>query len=193
MENSTINSLLSRRSVLAKNLCEPGPKDEELELILKAAIRVPDHGRIEPWRIQILHKNSQLKLGSIIGKIFKKNNPDASEKRIQVEIDKPSLAPLLLIITSYPDKTRFEKIPEIEQKLSSAAVCQNILIASYALNYGAQWLTGWATYSKEVKEALGHHKSIDIVGFIHIGTPDKLPNERKRPEFDSIISKWQDI
>ncbi|OUU80065.1 MAG: hypothetical protein CBC38_01325 [Gammaproteobacteria bacterium TMED78] len=192
MKNSTINHLLTRRSVLAKNLIEPGPNKEELEIILNAAIRVPDHGRIEPWRIQILNKRSQSSLGKVIGGVFKKNNPEASEKRIQIEIDKPSLSPLLLIVTSYPDNNRFDKIPELEQKLSSAAVCQNILIASHALNYGAQWLTGWAAYSKEVKQILGHEDFIDIIGFIHIGKSEKTPNERKRPVFDAIISKWDD-
>ena len=190
MTISTIDLLLTRRSVLAMNLGEPGPDEESLQKILRAGIRVPDHGRAEPWRIQILHKDAQRALAEICVEIFKRENPAAAEVQIDAERERPQRSPLLLIVTSHPKPEKFAKVPEIEQTLSSAAVCQTILIATQALGYNAQWVTDWPAYHPEVRAALGHQVDTKIIGFIHIGTASELPNERPRPEFETIVSKW---
>ena len=189
MTISTIDLLLTRRSVLAMNLGEPGPDEESLQKILRAGIRVPDHGRAEPWRIQILHKDAQRALAEICVEIFKRENPAAAEVQIDAERERPQRSPLLLIVTSHPKPEKFAKVPEIEQTLSSAAVCQTILIATQALGYNAQWVTDWPAYHPEVRAALGHQVDTKIIGFIHIGTASELPNERPRPEFETIVSK----
>lgn len=190
MTIATIDLLLTRRSVLAMNLGEPGPDEESLQKILRAGIRVPDHGRAEPWRIQILHKDAQRAFAEICVEIFKRENPAAAEVQIDAERERPQRSPLLLIVTSHPKPEKFAKVPEIEQTLSSAAVCQTILIATQALGYNAQWVTDWPAYHPEVRAALGHQVDTNIIGFIHIGTASELPNERPRPEFETIVSKW---
>ncbi len=191
MTNATIDLLLSRRSTLAMNLGEPGPDDESLDKILHAGIRVPDHGCVEPWRIQVLHKDAQRAFAEVCVEIFKRENPAVAEAQIEFERERPQRSPLLLIVTSHPNPEKFANVPEIEQRLSSAAVCQNILIATEALGYNAQWVTGWPAYHPEVCAALGHQADTEIVGFIHIGTASEPPNERPRPEFETIVSEWE--
>jgi len=190
MTNPTLDLLLTRRSVLAKNLGEPGPDEESLHRILSAGIRVPDHGRAEPWRIQVLRKDAQRALAEACVEIFKRENPSAADVQIEVERQRPQRSPVLLVVTSHPDPQKFAKVPEIEQTLSSAAVCQNILIATRALGYDAQWVTDWPAYHPQIRVALGHQADTRIVGFIHVGTAVERPNERQRPEFDAIVSEW---
>jgi len=188
---STVNLLLTRRSALAANMRKPGPSDEDLRRILRAGIRVPDHGRIEPWRIQILKKPGQERLAATVAEAFRADNPTATDKQVELEYQKPLRAPILLVVTCHPDPSRFEKIPLIEQQRSAAAVCQNILIATSALGYAGQWLTGWAAYHPRIRQLLGHSPDTDIVGFIYIGSqPKDAPKERARPEFDAIVSAW---
>jgi len=190
MTNPTLDLLLTRRSVLAKNLGEPGPDEESLQKILSAGIRVPDHGRAEPWRIQVLRKDAQRALAETCVGIFKRENPSAADVQIEVERQRPQRSPVLLVVTSHPDPQKFAKVPEIEQTLSSAAVCQNILIATRAVGYDAQWVTDWPAYHPQIRVALGHQADTRIVGFIHVGTAVERPNERQRPEFDAIVSEW---
>jgi len=190
MANPTLDLLLTRRSVLAKNLGEPGPDEESLQKILRAGIRVPDHGRVEPWRIQVLRKDAQRALAEICVEIFKRETPSAADAQIEVERQRPQRSPVLLVVTSHPNPQKFAKVPEIEQTLSSAAVCQNILIATRALGYDAQWVTDWLAYHPEIRVALGHQADTRIVGFIHVGTAVEPPHERPRPEFDAIVSEW---
>ena len=191
MTNPTLDLLLTRRSVLAKNLGEPGPDEESLHKILSAGIRVPDHGRAEPWRIQVLRKDAQRALAETSVEIFKRETPSAADVQIEVERQRPQRSPVLLVVTSHPDPQKFAKVPEVEQMLSSAAVCQNILIATRALGYDAQWVTDWPAYHPEIRVALGHQADTRIVGFIHVGTAVERPNERQRPEFDAIVSEWR--
>ncbi len=190
MTTATIDLLLSRRSVLALSLSEPGPDEDELNKILRAGIRVPDHGRAEPWRIQVVRKEAQRALGEAWSTIFERENEDVAEALIEMERERPQRSPLLLVVTSHPDPQKFAKVPEIEQTLSSAAVCQNILIATQALGFNAQWVTGWPAYHPEVRTALGHSADTKIVGFIHIGTAIEPPSERPRPHFETIVSEW---
>ena len=190
MTIAMIDLLLTRRSVLAKNLGEPGPDKESLHKILSAGIRVPDHGRAQPWRIQVLHKEAQRKLAEVCVELFKRENPAAVEVQITAERDRHQRSPLLLIVTSHPKPEKFATVPEIEQTLSSAAVCQNILLATEALGYNAQWVTDWPAYHPQVRVALGHQADTKIIGFIHIGTAIEPPHERPRPEFDAVVSEW---
>lgn len=194
MENPPLNSafpqaietLLKRRSVVAKNLGEPGPDDHELDMILKAAVRVPDHGKLAPWRLQVLNKQAQASLGEIFADTYAAANPDARVDQIDAERARPSRAPVLVVVSSRIH--RVHKIPEIEQVLSCGAVCQNLLNAATLLGYATQWLTEWPAYDEQVKQALNVPKADLIVGFVSIGTPAEPPNERPRPDFDSIVS-----
>lgn len=191
MSNPVIDLLLRRRSVLAKDLLEPGPSDSDLDAIIAAGLRVPDHGRVEPWRIQVLRKPAQIKLADLCAEIFVRENPDANPVLVAAERERMQRSPLLLVVTSQLDPSRYQKVPAIEQVLSAGAVCQNMLIAAQSFGYGAQWVTGWPAYHADIRVALGHDADTDIVGFIHIGTPANPPNERPRPDRDAVVSEWQ--
>jgi nitroreductase len=190
MTQAVIDLLLSRRSVLAKDLGEPGPNAEQLETILAAGLRVPDHGRVEPWRIQVLHKQAQASLAEVCRAIFERENAASSSALIEAEHERMQRSPVLLVVSSHPDPQRFEKVPAMEQLLSAGALCQNMLIAAQALGFGAQWITGWPAYHPEIRMALGHSAETDIVGFVHVGTPSEPPRERPRPDPEAIVSEW---
>ncbi len=185
-----IDLLLSRRSVLAGNLVEPGPSPAELKTILTAGLRVPDHGRVEPWRVQVLGPEGQVALADVLGAIHRRENPQATEKMVEAERQRALKGPVLLVVTSHPNPEKFEKVPLMEQKATCGALCQNLLLAAHALGYAAQWLTGWPAYHPEVRTALGHGPETEIIGFIHIGTPAEPPVERKRPVLDEIVTTW---
>lgn len=191
MTHPTINLLLTRRSVLAKALGEPGPNDQQLQTILRAGLRIPDHGRAEPWKIQVLDAAAQLALGEFSATLFRSENPKAKDVLIEFERERPQRSPVLLIVSFHPNKQKLAKIPEVEQLLSTGAVCQNILVATQALGYNAQWVTDWPAYHPEIRHFLGHDEETQIVGFIHIGTAAEPPKERPRPDLDSIVSEWK--
>ncbi len=184
-----IDLLLARRSVVAANIGEPGPDDAALDTILRAATRVPDHGKLAPWRIQVLRKEGQRRLGDLLADLFACEIPDARPKQIEFERQRPQRAPLLLVVTAKIRKDH--KIPEMEQMLSGGAVCTSILIAANALGHCAQWITEWPAYRPEVARALGHDPACDrIIGFVYIGTPTEPPVERPRPALADVVSEW---
>lgn len=191
VNQSTIDLLLTRRSVLAKDMIPPGPSDEELNIILRCGLRVPDHSRAEAWRIQILDKPAQQALGDFCAELFQREHPEANEVLVDLERQRPLRSPTLLVVTFHVNEQKLAKIPEVEQLLSCAALCQNILVATAAMGYRGQWLTDWPAYHPEVIEYLGHGEVTQIVAFIHIGSVETPPNERPRPEFDNIVSEWR--
>ena len=187
---STIDLLLTRRSVLAKDLIPPGPTPEELQTILRCGLRVPDHSRAEPWRIQALDKSAQQALGKFCAELFQREHPEANDVLVEVERQRPQRSPTLLAVTFHVNEKKLAKIPEVEQLLSCAALCQNILVAVAAMGYRGQWLTDWPAYHPEVIRYLGHGEGTRIVAFIHIGSVETPPNERPRPDYDDIVSEW---
>lgn len=186
----TIEFLLNRRSVVAKNMTEPGPSDEELEQILRAGLRVPDHGRCFPWRIQVVKKEGQKALGDVAAEVFKRDNPDATSEEIEFERARLQRAPILLVVTQYLNQEKAARVPLIEQELSGGALCQNILNGSHATGYVAQWLTEWPAYSVEIREALGHTAATHIIGLMYIGTATESPSERSRAEVADVVTEW---
>lgn len=180
-----IDFLLTRRSVKAANLVEPAPKGLQLDLILQAATRVPDHGKLAPWRIKILHKDGQKKLGDLFAKRFIELNPDANEKQIEHERQRPQRAPLLLVVTLNPVESI--KAPLWEQELSVGAVCMNILHAAHMLGFNANWITEWPAFDTEIQREMGGK----IAGFIFIGTAKEKPEERERPKLEDVVEEWR--
>ncbi len=189
-ENPIIEFLRTRRSVVAANLGEPGPSEEELNTIIEVGLRVPDHSRCGPWRIQIIRKDAQAKLGELYAELFAKEDENPTEEMIEYWRQRPQSAPILLAVTCYPNEEKMHKIPLWEQILSGGALCQNILNASHALGYSAQWLSEWPSYHKDVKNLLGHKEDIELYGFIFIGTATMPPKERKRIGAEDVVSEW---
>ncbi len=184
-----IDLLLTRRSVSARNLVPPGPDEAALATILRVATRVPDHGKLTPWRIQILRPDGQRRLGERLAALYAAENPGARPDQIETERQRPQRAPLLLVVTS---KARGGyKIPEQEQLLSAANVCFSVLLATQALGFAANWLTEWPAYHPAVIGALGHDPALDrIVGFLYLGSAAEPPVDRPRPALSEIASEW---
>lgn len=185
----TIDVLTARQSVGADFLTDPAPGPEELQKILSAALRVPDHGRLFPWRIQVLDKAAQQKLAEVYVARYKALHPEARDNQIENERKRPQRAPLLLVVSNRLEP--LHKIPILEQTLSGGALCMNILNAAHALGYAANWVTGWPAFDDEVKRTLGVPPNSQIIAFIHIGSPGAPPKERIRPKLEDIVSEWK--
>lgn len=187
MRKDSLNTLLTRRSVVARDLCEPGPSQDELAQILRVAHRVPDHGKIGPWRFIVFQGPARQHFGDELAKIFVADNPDTTSKCLAFEADRLSRAPVVIAVISSPQE---HKVPKWEQELSCGAACQNMLNAAACLGYGAQWLTEWYAYHASVNQLLGLAESERVAGFVYLGSYNDAPSERKRPDLDERVSYW---
>lgn len=188
MTDPTLAMLNDRRSVPSRQLGEPAPDDATLRGLLEAAIRVPDHGKLEPFRIRILRGEAKLAFGRKLAKLALEANPDLSDAKQEKERRRYEFTPLVLVVSARIDTD--SKVPELEQDLTAGCVAYNILLGAQALGYGAQWLSGWAAYDRDVARLLGMKKNEHVVGFIHVGTPSMEAPERDRPSYDDIVSVW---
>ncbi|HAN63048.1 MAG TPA: nitroreductase, partial [Rhizobiales bacterium] len=152
MSNPTIDLLLTRRSVSANSLGEPGPNEAELELILRAASRVPDHKKLVPWRFLLFQGEARARFGKVLAEVCRAEESDPGQFRLENEANRFMRAPLVIAVVSRVVKN--PAAPEWEQILSAGAACQNLLIAATALGFGVQWITEWCGYSKGVRQAL---------------------------------------
>jgi nitroreductase len=184
-----IELLKTRRSVKPMELRAPAPSAAQLETILTIASRVPDHGKLAPWRFVVFEGDARVKAGEKIADVFKKNNPAATAEQIEFERNRLARAPLVVAVVSRAGP--HVKIPEWEQLLSSGAAAMNLLITANALGFGASWLTEWYAYDSNVLEALGLGPSEKIAGFVHIGTRDTLPADRERPALSAIVQRYE--
>ncbi len=188
--NTIISFLKRRRSVMVRNLdSSPLPEDDLLS-ILECGVRVPDHGMLSPWQIIVITGKQRKKLGkSFLRKEFERLNPDATKAMLEFEENRFASASAVLCVISKPIK--HPKIPNWEMQLSAGAVCQNLLLASLALGYGAQWVTHWYSYNKKMIKTLGGNPATDkIAGFIYIGLKTKEPIERTRPDFPKVVKRY---
>lgn len=181
--------LLARRSVSVKDMVPPAPDAAELEIILRAATRVPDHGKLCPWRILILRGEGQSKLGQVAAERFVLANPYANEKQVDHERQRFAHAPLCLAVLCTPKESI--KAPLWEQQLSAGAVCMNICHAAHALGYGAKWLTEWVAYDTEILKTLGGRDGDAIAGFIYLGSKTAEPEDRERPTLEDVVSEYR--
>jgi nitroreductase len=186
--NESLSRLLSRRSVPPRWLGEPGPSAQEIETMLTAAARVPDHGKLVPWRFILIEGEARQRMGEVLVKAFQADNPDADAEKIATERERFSKAPLVVAVVSRV--VPHAKIPEWEQVLSAGAVCMNLLNAATALGYGASWLSGWACFDRRVLDALGLAPNERIAGYVHIGTATEKPTDRVRPNLADIVTRF---
>jgi nitroreductase len=187
MSNSTLELLLSRRSV--KLLDAPGPSAGELEQILTAAARVPDHKALTPWRFIVFEGDARAAFGEVLANaLIAEEKEPPSPVRLDTERQRLSAFPLTIAVVSRAHDT--PGAPEWEQVLSSGAACQNIVIAANALGYGSNWVTRWFAYSPTVRAHLGLASGERIAGFIHIGTPRERQPDRKRPALGDVVTRY---
>ena len=177
-----------RRSVRAADILEPGPSESEINEMLEIASRVPDHGKLGPWRFLIFAGDSRRKFGELLRSQFAKTNPDSSEAILEREYSRFMRAPTIIGVISKVDPA--SRIPEWEQILSSGAVCQNLLVGASLMGFAAQWLTEWYAYDEVIAKSLGLIENERVSGFIYIGSATEKPPERGRPDLQSRISKW---
>jgi nitroreductase len=184
----TIDFLKTRRSVKPREMSGPGPSPAELETILTVGARVPDHGKLAPWRFIVFEGDARARAGEVIASVFARKNPQAPVADIEIEKRRLMDAPLVIAVVSFTKV--HPKVPEWEQQLSAGASAMNILTAATALGYGANWLTGWFAFDRDVLDGLGLKADEKIAGFIHIGTPSKPNEDRPRPALPDIVTRF---
>ena len=180
--------LLSRRSVGPAFLKEPGPNADELATMLTIATRVPDHGKLTPWRLVIIAGDDRLAAGEALAAIAARNNPALDEQGLAIERERFLPMPLTIGVISAPKPS--EKAPEIEQVLSAGNVAFNLVHAAHAMGFAASWVTRWFSFDADAAAALGALPGERFVGFVHIGTPSIVPEDRPRPDLASVVSRW---
>lgn len=181
--------LLTRRSVGQAFLAEPAPTGADLQTLLTIATRVPDHGKLAPWRLVIFSGDARVAAGEKLAEIAKRKRPEIDEAGLEIERRQFLPAPLVIgvISTAKPHV----KIPEFEQLLSAGNVAFNLVHGAYALGYAATWITRWYTFDAEAAAALGAKEGERFVGFVHIGTPTTTIEDRPRPDLAEIVTEWR--
>ena len=183
-----IELLKTRRSVKPREMTGPGPSPAELETILTIGARVPDHGKLAPWRFIIFEGDARQRAGEVIAKVFARKNPGASAADIETERKRLTDAPLVIGIVSFTKP--HPKVPAWEQELSAGASVMNIVTAATALGYGACWLTGWFSFDRDVLDGLGLKADEKLAGLVHIGKPTKPSEDRPRPVLSEIVTRF---
>jgi nitroreductase len=183
-----LDLLQTRRSVKPMDLAGPGPSAAELETLLTVAARVPDHGKLVPWRFLVFQGDARLTAGAAILAAFQADHPEATADQIEFERRRLARAPLVVAVVSRA--APHVKIPEWEQVLSAGAAAMNLVHAAYALGLAASWITEWYAYDRRVLDALGVAPHERIVGFVHIGHPARGTQERDRPSLSDIVKHF---
>jgi nitroreductase len=183
-----IQLLKTRRSVKPIELQGPGPTEAELTALLTIASRVPDHGRLTPWRFIVFEGDARLAAGEKIAAVFGTVRPDATPDQVEFERKRLARAPLVIAVVSRAGT--HVKIPEWEQVLSAGAAAMSLVFAAHAHGYAANWITEWYAYDRRVLDALGIAPEERIAGFVHIGHPARPPEERERPTLDRIVTRY---
>jgi len=184
----SLQALDERRSVPSKQLGEPGPDEATLLAMLRSAVRVPDHGKLVPFRFLRIAGQARLALGDFLAERTLQRDPAAAPAAVEKDRGRFAHAPLAIAVIVRLQ--REAKVPEIEQWLTAGSVCFALLQAAQAYGFGAQWLTAWMAYDAAVAARLGLAENERIAGFIHIGTPRMQVPERERPDPRELLSDW---
>jgi nitroreductase len=180
--------LKTRRSFKAAELTGPAPSAAEIDTLLTVASRVPDHGKLVPWRFIVFEGEARRAAGAAIVTAFHAKYPDAKPEQAEAERARLARAPLVIAVVSRA--APHVKIPEWEQVLSAGAAAMNLVLAAHALGYGAAWITEWYAYDRGVLDVLGLKPHEKIAGFVHIGRPPGAPEDRPRPPLAEIATRY---
>lgn len=185
----SLDVLNQRRSVPSRQLGAPAPDGAEFERLLAAAVRVPDHGKLVPFRLIAIRGEALPRFGATLAGLHARKEPDAPPSVLEKDRDRYTFAPLVVVVVARVEEGH-PKVPVQEQLLSAGCVAYNLLLGAQALGYGAQWLTGWAAYDRDVAALLGLGEHERVVAFVHIGTAGEPPPERTRPAPADLVSEW---
>lgn len=188
MSEAQLEFLMSRHSTPARLLGEPGPDDAQLETMLRAAVHVPDHARLTPWRFVRIARAARAALGERFAAALAARDPATAPAKLDKERTRFAQAPLVLAVVCTPALEN--KVPEIEQVLSAGCASFSLLLAAHALGFSAQWLTGPAAYDASVHAQLGLFAHERIVAFVHVGTPRAPFADRERPDPATRLSDY---
>jgi nitroreductase len=181
----TLAFLARRRSASAMALREPAPGDDDLATLLRLATRVPDHGKLSPWRFVVLKGEAKRRFVAGLEAIAA-TRPDSA--KLSAKLGKIKAPPLTVAVIS---RLQPGEIPEWEQRLSAGAVCANLIIAAQAMGYGANWITDWYAYDADALRLLGLGEGELVAGYVHLGTSADVPLERVRPELSAVVEEWK--
>ena len=189
--DATLQFLRDRRSVPAAQLQPPGPTPDELREIVATAIRVPDHGKLTPWRLITLSGDAGARYGEALAELHARVDPGVPEKKLAKDRDRFAHSPVVLAVIARIDE-HHPKIPAQEQLLSAGCLAFNLLLSVQAAGFGAQWLTGWSCYDRDAAKLLGLADDERAIAHIHIGGRGAEPPERNRPDIDQVLGVWRE-
>ena len=181
--------LETRRTIAFQEFAEPGPSEEELRRIVACAVRVPDHGKLTPWRFVVVRGDARAALDERLFALWQARFPDAPEGKRAQEKTRFAAAPLTILVIS--TAAEHVKIPLWEQELSAGAASMNLMLAAHAFGYAAQWLTTWIAYDRDALAVLGVKPEERLAALIPIGTPTVAPVERPRPAYEAVVTEWK--
>ena len=180
--------LAHRRSLPLRALVEPGPDAAELRTLLTLAARVPDHGRLVPWRFIVLEGEARAHAGDRFDALYARQNPDLPVSKATMWRDYLLRAPVTIVLVSRADPQA--KIPLFNQELSAGAAGMALVTAAAALGFATQWLLKWPGRDPDAAALLGVAADERVAGFIHIGSPSEAPPDRPRPALSDVVSYW---
>lgn len=177
--------LSTRRSVSARNMTEPGPSPEQLAQMLTIAARVPDHGKLVPWRFIVFSGEARLRAGVALA--------DVQQAKGQVSDDdlaftRSAFARAPVVVAVISTARPHPKIPLVEQTSSAAAAAMTLCQAAHASGFAANWLTDWFAYDEGAKMVIGIAAHETVIGFVYVGSATEAPQERPRPELANIVT-----
>jgi nitroreductase len=184
----SLHVLEQRLSVPSRQLGAPGPDPAQIDALLAASIRVPDHGRLTPYRLLLVRGDARARLGADIAAIHARNEPDVPVAALAKDRERFNAAPLIVVVVART--TAGHKVPLQEQLLTAGCVAYNLLLAAQALGFGAQWLTGWAAYDADVARLLGLAGNESVVGFVHVGSIREPASEHARAPLADVLGEW---
>lgn len=188
--DAVLDYLQKRRSCKVMLMSEPGPSTEEIGVILQTGVRVPDHGKLAPWRFVVFTGNARKEFGErVLREAYLLEDKNAAPAKLDLEAEKFLRAPCVIAVISAPKDS--PKVPEWEQRLSAGAVAYNLCLAANAHGYGTNWLSEWPCFNAQVAQALGVSGTEKIAGFIYIGTATGEAEERPRPKMNEIMNYWE--
>lgn len=171
-------------------LGEPGPDSAQLAKLLEAAVRVPDHGKLAPWRLLLLQGEDKNRFGERLAKLHADIAPQTPPMKLEKERERFRAAPLVVAVIARIEENH-PKVPPQEQLLSAGCVAYNLLLGAQSLGYGAQWLTGWSCYEPQAAALLGLARNENLIAYLHVGTAAEAIPDRERPSPDAVVSAWK--